>query len=262
MTESQILNLIREYLQVLILKAIYGSTHGKGLSFMGGTSLRICYDLKRYSEDLDFTLDRKYPGYSFEELNQTIQSFLKNTDFDVDLNISSDKTVQKSYIKVNKVLHLFGVSPIKTQKLHIKLEVDTKPPKAGKKDLESFFVTKFDEIFPIIKHKLPTLFVGKIAALLNRNYAKGRDYYDLIWYLKQGTEINFRYLNACVRQDGDKRKFKDAKSVISALKKRIHQVDTKEILSDIDRFLESAEEKLWIKDYEKVFSQLSQGYLE
>jgi len=49
-------NHIREYLQVIILKSIYHSKYASSLSFMGGTALRICYDLKRFSEDLDFEL--------------------------------------------------------------------------------------------------------------------------------------------------------------------------------------------------------------
>ncbi len=117
-TDQDILNLIREYLQVMILKAIYQSKYGKSLSFMGGTCLRICYDLKRFSEDLDFALDRKGKKYSFKELSEIIVNFLKNSDFEVDVKVSEDKMVQKAFIRVEKVLHVFGFSPMKSQKIH------------------------------------------------------------------------------------------------------------------------------------------------
>lgn len=51
LTEQEILNTVREYIQTLVLKFIYQSKYGGALSFMGGTALRMCYNLKRYSED-------------------------------------------------------------------------------------------------------------------------------------------------------------------------------------------------------------------
>lgn len=260
-TDQHILNIIREYLQVLILKAIYLSKYGKALSFMGGTCLRMCYGLKRYSEDLDFTLDRKIPGYSFNELNEIVASFLKNTDFEVDFKFNEEKTVQTSFIRVSKVLHLFGVSPLKTQKLHVKLEVDTKPVKISDKERESFFLTKFDEIFPIIKQTDEILFAGKIAAILIRSFTKGRDFYDLIWFLTRRTGIDLNYLNSRLKQADLSLNFKDPKAVIHELEKRISQVDTKAILKDMGRFLEDPQEEKWLKQYKDVFKKTSGDYM-
>lgn len=260
MTENEILNLIREYLQVLILKAIYQSKYGKGLSFMGGTCLRICYDFKRFSEDLDFALNFEVPGYSFSQLNRLIISFLKNTNFEVEMNTSEDKTVQKSFIKISNVLHVFSVSPIKSQKLHVKLEVDTKPVRVTKEDIETFFVTKFNETFPILKHTDETLFAGKICAVLNRTYTKGRDFYDLIWYLRRGTTMNLTYLNHAFKQAGLVSQFKNEKKVMQALTARIAKVNTSDILKDIGKFLEDPTEETWLKDYPAVFEQMAKRF--
>lgn len=261
-TDQQLFNVIREYLQVLILKAIYQSKYGKKLSFVGGTCLRICYNLKRYSEDLDFTLDRKTPQYSFQELNEIIAGFLKHTDFEVDLNIQEEKTVQKSFIRINKILHFFGLSLMKDQKLHVKLEIDTNPVRVTDKEIETFFVTKFDENFPILKHTDDTLFAGKICAALNRVYTKGRDFYDLMWYLNRRTKINFRYLNKAFSQAGFARQLKDESEVINTLKERIKDVDIKDILKDINRFLEDSGEEKWVKDYPAAFKQAAERFLE
>src|SRR3989338_4894626 len=127
LSDQQIVNQIREYLQVLILKAIYQSKYGRGLSFGGGTCLRICYTLKRFSEDLDFCLDDAVPRYSFEDLNQTIIRFLERRGFPVDEHVREDKVVQKSFIRFARVFSLVGASFRKDQKVHIKLEVDTRP---------------------------------------------------------------------------------------------------------------------------------------
>lgn len=260
-TDQNLLNLIREYLQVLILKAIYQSKYGRQLSFVGGTCLRICYNLKRFSEDLDFTLDHRQTDYSFADLHKVIASYLKNTDFEVDFTVSEDKVVQKSFVRISRVLHVFGLSPMNSQKLHIKLEIDTNPVPASKNELASYFVTKFEEIFPILKHTDQTLFAGKICAALNRLYTKGRDFYDLIWYLNRGTKINFNYLNKSFNQAGLTEQFKDEREVIEALKKRMATVKINDIMKDIGRFLEDPSEETWLKNYPAVFQQAAERYL-
>lgn len=260
--ENDIHNLIREYLQVLILKAIYQSKYGSGLSFMGGTCLRICHDLKRYSEDLDFALDKKIPGYSFQELNKIIADFLKNTNFEVDLKISHDKVVQKSYIRVGKVLHLFGVSALKSQKINIKLEIDTSPVKVDNDELETFFITKFNEMFPILKHNDETLFAGKVCAVFNRKYVKGRDFYDLLWYLNRRQKINLGYLNRAMKQAGANMRFKDGESVLRGLEERIKDVKVQEIMKDLGRFLEDAGEESVLQNYHAAYKQATLRYLQ
>ncbi len=260
--DQAILNLIREYLQVMILKAIYQSPYGKGLSFMGGTCLRICHNLKRYSEDLDFALDKSISGYSFHELTETVARFLKNTDFEVDFKAQEDKIVQKSFIRVSKVLHTFGLSPLLSQKIHVKLEVDTNPVKINSGQLETFFVTKFDEVFPILKHADPTLFAGKICAVLNRTYTKGRDFYDLIWYLNRKMPIDFKYLNSAFKQAGLTTQFHNADEVMKAIDERVKKTDSKTILKDIGVFLEDISEAEWLKAYPQVFKQAAKQYLE
>lgn len=261
-SDEGILNLIREYLQVLILKAIYRSKYGSGLSFMGGTCLRICHDLKRYSEDLDFALDKRVAGYSFGELNATIGSFLKNTDFDVNFSINQDAVVQKSFVKVSGILHLFGLSRLKEQKLHVKLEVDTKPIKVENMDIETFFVTKFNEMFPILKHSDDTLFAGKIKAILSRHYDKGRDYYDLLWYLKRKERINLDYLNKALKQAKLNLHFKSQKDAVLHVAGKIAKINTDQIMGDIGRFLEDPDEGIVMKNYKTVFNQLTKKYLE
>ena len=254
-TDQDILNLIREYLQVLILKAIYGSKYGKSLSFMGGTCLRICYDLKRFSEDLDFALDRKPPGYAFSELTGIVAAFLKNSDFEVDLKISEDKTVQKAFVRVAKVLNVFGLSPLASQKIHVKLEVDTRPVKVSDDEIETFFVTKFNEMFPILKHTDETLFAGKICAVLNRAYTKGRDFYDLLWYLNRKQKMNLNYLNKAFKQAELSMQFKDQEAVIEVLNKKVSEVEIQDIMKDIGRFLEDPSEKAVLENYLMAFKQ-------
>lgn len=267
-SQQQLLNRTREYLQILVLKSIYHSKWGNTLSFMGGTCLRICYDLRRFSEDLDFALDRKREDCSFEVLLETVRNDFDRSGFKIETKSSKEGVVQKSFIKFSELLQPLGFSARKEEKIHIKLEVDTNPIPVSDDQRESFFVGKFNESFPIIKHKMETLFSGKILALLSRTYAKGRDYYDLIWYLTSKTPIDMKYLrdgvvqaNRSARTPTPLPDFKSVGSVFDALSQTIAKADLAVVLKDISRFLEDPTEEKWIKDYHQVFSQVAAAYL-
>ena len=51
------LNLLREYLQAFVLRSLHESEAFVHLSFVGGTALRFLFNLPRFSEDLDFSLE-------------------------------------------------------------------------------------------------------------------------------------------------------------------------------------------------------------
>lgn len=260
-TVQDLWNIARQYLQILILKAIYQSRHGQALSFMGGTCLRLCHGLKRYSEDLDFAMDGERVHYDFGEMNRLIQKNLALRNLEIEVTASKDKTVQKSFIKATGLLQAINASTIPGQKLQVKIEVDTNPV-TGAVGRESFFITRYEEIFPLVKHDLATLFAGKLLAVFCRPYARGRDYYDLIWYLSHQASINLEYLNQGLRQAVDQGRrvayadFADSGQVLEALTENVARVQPGNILKDIGRFLEDPGEEQWINRYPEVFRQM------
>jgi predicted nucleotidyltransferase component of viral defense system len=249
---------MREYLQILALRAIFDTSHGQMLSFMGGTCLRICYDLKRYSEDLDFALDKPVNNYSFQFLNEQVMRYFRLRGFQLEAKISADKTVQKSFLRFSGLLQAANLAVASDQKLALKLEIDTQPLPVKDNMRESYFVTRFGEIFPLIKHDLPTLFAGKLLAIFSRPYRRGRDFYDLIWYLRQEIAINLDYLAAGLKSIGhlSKKEKLDEKQVLNRLLAIINNIDTDIILRDIKRFLEDTSEHRWLADYKRLSVQL------
>lgn len=260
-TSDDLLNVVREYLQIAVLKSIYQSKYGQDLSFVGGTCLRICYDLKRYSEDLDFTLDGKTTNYDFQRLVHLVQKDLSLRSIEADVKISEDKTVQKAFVKAINVLDTLGLSRIKGQKLHIKIEVDTNSVNIRYGQRESFFVSKYNEIFPILKHELKTLFAGKVLAVLCRPYRRGRDFYDLIWYLNRRAKMNLCYLNEGLRMVGCSDEYADEQAVFEEIEQIVGELEPGFVLDDIGRFLEDPKEEVWIRQYAKVFHQLKEAWL-
>lgn len=257
LTEDEIINLAREYLQILALKIIFQSRFGGCLSFMGGTCLRICHDLKRYSEDLDFCLDGPSRDYDFAGMLGILQRELELRSFSVSHSVHADKTVQKAFLKISDLETHLGLKSFRRgQKIHIKLEVDVNPILLKENERESFFVNRFQEIFPILKHGLPTLFAGKVLAILCRPYDRGRDYYDLIWYLAQKIPLNMDYLNRGMK----KQKFKNREQIWNAVEQKVKGASSSVIFQDIGRFLEDPGEESWIKRYPEVLKQMILGY--
>jgi hypothetical protein len=53
---------------------------------------------------------------------------------------------------------------------------------------------------------LPSLYAGKVHALLFRNWknrVKGRDWYDFEWYVKRGVKIDLEHLKERMVESGD-----------------------------------------------------------
>jgi Nucleotidyl transferase AbiEii toxin, Type IV TA system len=85
------------------------------------------------------------------------------------------------------------------QVVNIKLEVDTNPPAGSGYETK---VIRFPEPFSIVTQNLPSLFAGKTHALLCREYTKGRDWFDFVWYMSRNTEINLLNLQNALIQQG------------------------------------------------------------
>jgi predicted nucleotidyltransferase component of viral defense system len=92
-----------------------------------------------------------------------------------------------------------GIAGPKVENIFIKIDLDIHPP-AGAKTEKHIMNKHF--MIGLTSYDLSTLAAEKINALLTRNYAKGRDYYDLFWYLTTHKNVvpNFEFLkNALVQ---------------------------------------------------------------
>ena len=245
-TRAEKYNALREHLQLLILRIIDEKGFFQNMAFVGGTALRILYDLKRFSEDLDFCLVNK-TNFFFEKLLNDIKRELDLQGLEVEVVGKDKKTVAATFIKFNKLLHELNLSFHKDQNLTIKLEIDQNPPKGFKTEL-----SVINKLFLIaINHyDLPSLFASKLHALLCRKYQKGRDYYDLIWYVGRRIEPNFTLLNAAIEQTEHHSLNLNRVNLKQTLKKRIEESDFDRLRQDIQPFLvDPAELRFFEKSY-------------
>ena len=183
--EPQKANLLREYLQAHILYSLQGKRAFEQLAFVDGTALRFIYGIPRFSEDLDFSLERK-TGYSLDTLLQAAETDLTEAGFEVSVHPKTGKAVHSAFFRFPGLLYEAGLNTHRTQKLSIKVEIDTNPP-PGAKTEQTVINRHF--LLGLWHHDLPSLMAGKIHALLMRSYTKGRDLYDLLWYLTRSEPV-------------------------------------------------------------------------
>ena len=121
-------NLLREYLQARILEGLQRAGAMVPLASHGGTALRFLYAIPRYSEDLDFTLEKPGAGYDFRAYLLAIQDEFVKEGYQVDVKLNDQKTVNSAFIRFSALLYEFGLTSQSDEKLAVKIEVDTNPP--------------------------------------------------------------------------------------------------------------------------------------
>ncbi|MFQ5771936.1 MAG: nucleotidyl transferase AbiEii/AbiGii toxin family protein [bacterium] len=226
-------HLVREFLQLLVLRIIYETNYFQYISFIGGTSLRFLYQLQRFSEDLDFSVTQK-KGYDFKNLMRSLEYHLQKFGFHVEIKSKEQKVVHSAYLKFVHVLQQFDISRMKDEKLSIRIEIDSNPPDGWQNEMSvinDFF------IFPVWHFDLPSLFATKIHACFFRKYKKGRDYYDLMWYLSKKILPNFLLLNNAIKQTEDVELKIEKGNFKQFLHKRIEPADFSYLRRDVEPFL-------------------------
>lgn len=192
-------NVAREYLQARILGSLQRSGAMIPMVFHGGTALRFLYSHGRYSEDLDFALEGNRQSYDFRSYLQAIRSELSPEGYLVELKINDQKMVHSAFIRFPGLLFEMGLSPNQGEVLAVKLEVDTDPPAGAG---HSTTVVRRYVVLQLHHHDRASLLSGKIHAILQRPYTKGRDIYDLLWYLSDPAwpAPNIEFLNNALLQ--------------------------------------------------------------
>ena len=210
-------------------------------AFHGGTALRFLYDMARFSEDLDFTLHGPWRPTDFAKILDKIGNGFEAEGYEVQVKIGAEKTVASAFIKFPGLLHEAGLSPRREQIFSVKIELDTRPP--GHITHASTLVRRH-VMLNLYHHDKASLLAGKIHALLARPYVKGRDLYDLLWYLSDPSwpRPNLPMLNAALEQTGWKRPLPTAGHWRLMLKERLDGLDWTQVRADVMPFLERPEE--------------------
>ena len=234
-------NVAREYLQALILQSLQRTGAMSTVAFHGGTALRFLYSLPRYSEDLDFALEGNSELYDFRSYVQGIRKDLEAQGYIITLKVSDQKTVHSAFIRFSGLLYELRLSPHQDETLAVKLEVDTNPPAGATLDTS---LVRRHVLLNLQHHDRASLLAGKLHAILQRPFLKGRDIYDLVWYLsdKDWPEPNLGLLHKALSQTkwaGPTITANNWRKVVSA---KLETVSIEDALEDVRPFLGSSED--------------------
>lgn len=228
-------NTLKRYLQILLLDFLYARPPYSGLYFYGGTCLAFCFGLPRLSEDLDFVDINA--SISLPTLAKDIEHFFAQAhQFHVTTKIQKFRI----YVKFDVLRELGIAREEESSVLFIKLELC--PVFQYCPRFTAQFTPLFLEHTSIIVRTfdLPTLMATKMNALLHRTWkktdragntivaVKGRDYFDLMWYLQKGVKPN----TECIEGIRDSAELK--KKLLALVK----TVDARSLQLDLAAFIE------------------------
>lgn len=232
----------REFLQTRLLHLFQRFGAMAPLAFHGGTALRFLYQIPRFSEHLDFALERPHLPFSLSKVAGRVQESLEQEGYRVDVRLKTEKTVQAAWFRFRGLLYELHLSPHPEQILTIKVEVDTCPPQGA--TLEVTVLRRFAWLLRIQHHDLPSILAGKIHALLQRPYLKGRDVYDLLWILSipNPPEPNLELLRHALAQTRWSGPPVTAENWRALVWHRLAQASWSEIRREVQAFLEEPQE--------------------
>ncbi len=233
-------NIAREYLQARVLETLQRTGAFTALAFHGGTALRFLYATPRYSEDLDFALTQAREKFRWQTYLQAIKNTLTAEGYTLEIKFNEQRVVYNAWLRFPGLPFDLNLSPHPNETLAIKLEVDTHPPSGA--GLTTTVVRRY-VILQLHHHDQASLLAGKLHAVLQRPYLKGRDIYDLLWYLSDPNwpSPNLTFLNNALRQTNWDKARLDESTWRQAVQTRLEKADWRQVVADVRPFLESGE---------------------
>lgn len=259
--EEETLAAMREIMQEIALAALSRTDFFKKAAFYGGTALRIFHGLDRYSEDLDFSLLVKEPNFSLQPYFNVIHEEFESLGIRVSIREKEKRfktPIESAFLKSDTIWQELVLEDIIKQhgiksnrSIKIKIEIDRVPPLDFETEEKllvkpfSFYVNCFD---------LSSLFAGKLHALLFRkwkNRVKGRDWYDIEWYIKKGIALNKKHflLRAIETKDWKEDQISE-EQILDLLKQKIDAVSFKAVKEDVRKFIKDDQQlEIWRASY-------------
>jgi predicted nucleotidyltransferase component of viral defense system len=257
-------NALKEIIQQVALLGLFRVGFFDKAAFYGGTALRLFYGLPRFSEDLDFSLVKKSTNFSLAPFCAYVKTELLAYGFDAEV-MPKEKSVatgiQSAFIKAGTLRNLLEIGAVRPsligvhsgELLKIKLEVDADPPAGATYEIK-YLLEPIP--FSVRIFSLPSLFAGKVHALLCRNWkggrVKGRDLYDFVWYISKKVSLDTAHLANRMRQTGHcgTHQFLRRPDILKVLNKKFQSINYAQARQDIMPFIKNPDEvKVWSAEF-------------
>lgn len=254
---------LKEIVQHLTLLGLWRSKFYEHAALYGGTALRLFYGLRRFSEDLDFSLVQNEEQFNLLPYLKSIEKEIEAFGFKFSVEKRIKKIIspiESAFLKGNTRINLLVIQAPnniikglhREQKIKIKLEVDTDPPPGSQHEVKIFLTPIPFEVKVFTK---PDLFAGKVHAVLCRGWqsrVKGRDFYDLVWFIGQKIPCRVEYLKEKMIQTNHWKREDNLNKVrlIQLLQEKFKAVDFHKASQDVRPFIKDKQElALWSRDF-------------
>lgn len=169
------------------------------LVFQGGTSLRLCRESNRYSEDLDFAGGKDFSSKMLAEMKEVIEKYIGNR-YGLEVTVKEPNSLKKdpkyAELNIDKWQIAVVTSPEKKHlaKQRIKLEVAnvpayTKEPLPLGRNYD--FLPEGYSLTLVYAESLDEVMADKIISLpAAQKYVRHRDVWDLVFLQRKGAKID------------------------------------------------------------------------
>jgi len=254
-------NALKEELQFYVLNFVYHHTEYNSWTMYGGSALRIIHGLDRMSVDLDFEISEAITEKFLEELKKEIEDYFINTyGAGIDFLTVKVTTGRGLLLKFHVGQGLGFEHP--SEQVHVKIDLNHfVPPKPV---FERIPINRDQFSFVIVTYSMGALMASKIAAIFLRGSRgvgkatyeeKGRDIYDLLWYMNKKIVPDFDYL---IARGIDVR---DPRALFDKLTLQMNKVNDENLKQDLlPLFLDRTSIEHWLVQWRETYFRLFEAY--
>ena len=248
--------ILKEFLQAYTLDFLYNHPAYRRLNFYGGTCLHLIYGFNRLSEDLD--LDNTV-GIDLGDLENDLLTFYRSNVGYTNLTAKTqigEWGIRRTTLKF-PILHALGLTSHANELLHLKVEVSQHKQISI---IQKTPIMLYGRSLVAAHFTLETMMAGKMLACLERNFQKGegatikgRDFYDLIWFMQRKIQP----LEEKLATDG--RRSYTTQSAMEILSEKISTLKTRDLEVDL---LPLFEQRSFIEGWLEVFKENFHEYVK
>lgn len=244
-------NAIHEVMQQIALAGLARGGFFERAAFYGGTCLRILHGMRRFSEDMDFSLLAPDLNFCFEDYFPAVIEEFKLAGKDVEIKMKhkgQPSAIESAFLKESS--DVFDIGFTTEKRLKVKIEVDVNPPPKFSTEM---CVLEAPRNCLVRAYDLPGLYAGKVSAALFRKWktrVKGRDWYDLVWYISNHVELDLTHLIERAKESEPTADVSTPEKLLATFDAKIDALDLESAKSDVYQYLmDTSELDIWSKDF-------------
>ena len=244
-------NIQHEVMQKIALAGLARGGFFEKAAFYGGTCLRLLHNMRRFSEDMDFSPLEPNRNFRFEDYFPAVVEEFKLAGKDVEIKMKhkgQPSAIESAFLK--ETSDVFDIGFTTEKRLKVKIEIDIDPPPKFSTEMKT--VTS-PRTFWARSYTLPDLFAGKVSAALFRKWKrriKGRDWYDVAWYITKRVPLDLTHLVERAKESAPKADVSTPEKVIAAFDARIDAIDFDNARADVEPYvMDKSELDIWSAEF-------------